>query len=130
MHNEISYRGYRIVQLDEGLHKSATFGFNTSQSYAVLDEWDDNVFKENFWTAREAVAAIEMKEVTFGKIAGDKWPTTVKYEYDVAMRYWQNFYWLYDAIIDIRANTTDASAKERLDRLHHLMMTSGARTME
>lgn len=110
---EIPWRGYRIVQVDyKPISEFENYGFTVNQVFKVLDDFDDNALpmpEQVFWSPNDAIHALYMAESIAPEIVGKrKWPTTVTFEYHQMLAYRTHFYYVYEALQNIKKAIRDA----------------------
>ena len=104
----VDYHGRRIaaVPYSGAVGKVDTMGFDTPVAYIVLDEFDEPalpVLTQWFWSPHDAAAAVRFVDWIGPYILARKanWPTTVEYEFELAMAYRRKFSDVYAALKDI-----------------------------
>lgn len=105
---ECTHRGMRIVHTDDPrlVGQKDLAGFNITQGFVVLDEFDDPVLPPLmswFYTPYDAIVAIEMRDMVMPDIQKAQPATSFQYEYGLMWQYRQNFDLVYHALNRIQA---------------------------
>ncbi len=123
---EITYRGYRIVQVDapKELDKFECMGFTMPKAFQVLDDFDEPllIVPQYFWSPTDAIAAIEMVDTILPERKSKRWPTTAVYEYGLMWAHRRMFWFVYHTLNQIRnelkkAREWDENPTEKIEGL-------------
>lgn len=105
---ETQHRGMRIIHTNDPrlVGQKDLAGFDITQGFIVLDEFDDPVLPPLmswFYTPYDAIMAIEMRDIAMPDIKASQPATSFQYEYGLMWQYRQNFDAVYHALNRIQA---------------------------